>query len=61
VTEEEAMGLAGARPPLTLDVDLTAPGAVGALHERLHELGFSDGLPVVAPTPDLVKTILLGR
>lgn len=50
--------MTGARPPIELDVDLADPGAIGTIHERLHELGFSDGLPVVPPTPDQVEAML---
>lgn len=39
------------QPRLTL-------GADRPLHEQLYELGLTDGLPVVAPTPDLVAAML---
>ena len=48
----------GARPPIELDLDPAAPGGLGAIHERLFELGLTDGLPVVPPTPDLVAAML---
>ena len=44
----------GGRPPIELD----GGGSPGALHERLDELGITDGLPVVPPTPDLVEAML---
>jgi hypothetical protein len=48
------IGHPGARPPL----ELAGPAGPGAIAERLHELGFTDGLPVVAPTPELVTAML---
>ncbi len=43
----------GARPGFELGADATAV-------EALYELGLTDGLPVVAPTPDLVADMLNG-
>ena len=37
---------------------LTADDEVAAL-EQLHELGCTDGLPVVVPTPDRVERMVL--
>ncbi len=41
----------GARPGFELKIDATPT-------EALYELGLTDGLPVVAPTPDLVAAML---
>ena len=43
--------LADSQPGLTLAAD-------ASVQEQLHELGLTDGLPVVAPTPDLVAEML---
>lgn len=41
-----------------MSATLTAPDEAGAL-ERLHELGCTDGLPVVIPTPARVERMVL--
>lgn len=41
----------GARPGIVLEVSTTAT-------EAMYDLGVTDGLPVVAPTPDLVAAML---
>lgn len=45
----------GARPPIELDAPTPSPAA---LIEQLYRLGFTDGLPVIPPTPDLVVAML---
>lgn len=49
---------AGTHPGGRPSIELDGAASLDEVVEQLYELGFTDGLPVVAPTPDLVEAML---